>query len=236
MAAARARPDRAAALEQYRRRADVYDLELRLFEPIRRRAIALLELKPGQRVLDVGCGTGLSFAGLRRGVGPSGRIVGIEQSPDMIAKARRRVAQNEWGNATLVTAPVADAAIRGRADAALFHFTHDILRDRRAIANVLRHLKPGARVVACGLKWSRPWAVAVNLAVLAAARRSVTTLEGLREPWSHLAGRLDDLRIESAMADAVFVATGAVRRPRNGAAGRNAGARRAPLSSARSRR
>jgi demethylmenaquinone methyltransferase/2-methoxy-6-polyprenyl-1,4-benzoquinol methylase len=212
MASPSARPDRAAALEQYRRRAHVYDLELRLFEPIRRRAMVLLELEPGQRVLDVGCGTGLSFAGLRRRVGASGRIVGIEQSPDMIAKARRRVAQNEWRNVTLVNAPVAIAAIRGRADAALFHFTHDILRDRRAVANVLRHLKPGARVVACGLKWSRPWAVGVNLAVLAAARRSVTTLEGLVEPWDHLARRLDDVRVESALAGGVFIATGIARR------------------------
>jgi ubiquinone/menaquinone biosynthesis C-methylase UbiE len=169
-------------------------------------------------VLDVGCGTGLSFAGLRRGVGATGRIVGIEQSPEMIAKARRRVAQNEWRNVIFVNAPVASAAIRGKADAALFHFTHDILRDERAIANVVRHLKPGARVVACGLKWTRPWRVGVNLAVLAAARRSVTTLEGLAAPWSRLARRLTEVRVESAMADGVFVAIGVVRKRGGGPA------------------
>lgn len=205
------RPDRAAALAQYRRRADRYDLQLVLFEPIRRRAIERLELRRGETVLDVGCGTGLSFAGLRERIGAAGRIVGIEQSPDMIAKARGRVARHRWSNVSLINAPVARAAIRGKADAALFHFTHDILRDPRALANVARHLKPGARVVACGLKWSRPWAVGVNLAVLAAARHSVTTLDGLRAPWSHLARLLDDLQVESALAGGVFVATGVVR-------------------------
>jgi ubiquinone/menaquinone biosynthesis C-methylase UbiE len=217
------RPDRAAALAQYRRRAGVYDLELRLFEPVRRRALRQLALRPGDTVLDVGCGTGLSFAGLHERVGGTGRIVGIEQSPEMIAQARQRAARHGWDNLTLINAPVARASIRGKADAALFHFTHDILREPRALANVVRHLKPGARVVACGLKWSRPWAVGVNLVVLAAARHSTTTLEGLREPWSHLARMVDDLRVESALGGGVFVLTGLVRAA---AAGGGAAARR----------
>ena len=46
----------------------------------------------------------------------------------------------------LVCSPVEDAKLRVRADAALFHFTHDILLRPEAIANVLGHLKPGARL------------------------------------------------------------------------------------------
>ena len=56
-------PNRSTALRQYRSRARIYDLELLLFEPVRHRAIELLRLKKGDRVLDVGCGTGLSFTG-----------------------------------------------------------------------------------------------------------------------------------------------------------------------------
>ena len=62
-------PSRSAALRQYRSRARIYDLELALFEPIRQRAIDLLHLKNGDRVLDVGCGTGLSFSALEGLVG-----------------------------------------------------------------------------------------------------------------------------------------------------------------------
>jgi SAM-dependent methyltransferase len=202
------RPDRSAALAQYRRRAGVYDLELFLFEPIRRRAIERLGLARGDVVIDVGCGTGLSFEQLVARVGDGGRVIGIEQSPEMIEQARRRVDEHRWRNVQLVNAPVEEAAIRRRADAALFHFTHDILRAPRAVANVVAHLKPGARVVACGLQWGRRWALPVNLAVLAAARHSVSTLEGLRAPWSHLADRLGPLRIETTMLGAVFIASG----------------------------
>jgi ubiquinone/menaquinone biosynthesis C-methylase UbiE len=205
-------PDRTAALAQYRRRAGIYDLELALFEPIRERALQRLELRRGQTVLDVGCGTGLSFPGLRTGVGAGGRIVGIEQSPEMLAKARERVVEHGWKNVRLLQAPIAQSPLRGRADAALFHLTHDILRDPVALAHVVRHLKPGARVVASGLKWSRTWAFPVNFVVLAAARHSVTTLEGLEAPWDHLAALLGEMRIESAYAGGVFVAAGIVRR------------------------
>jgi ubiquinone/menaquinone biosynthesis C-methylase UbiE len=201
-------PDRAAALTQYRRRADRYDLELALLEPIRARAIQLLALKPRDVVLDVGCGTGLSLERLREGIGARGKIIGIEQSPEMIAKARARIAQHSWRNVSLLCSPVESAKFDVKADAALFHFTHDILRQPKAIANVIAHLKPGARIVACGLKWTGGWALAANLFVLPAALHSVTSLEGLHEPWDKLAACVGPLQIQSLLLGAVYLASG----------------------------
>ncbi|MEO8059232.1 MAG: methyltransferase domain-containing protein [Burkholderiales bacterium] len=204
-------PDHSAALAQYRRRAAVYDLELALFEPVRRRAVERLVLRPGDLVLDVGCGTGLSLPLLQPEVGPTGRIVGIEQSPEMMALARERVARNGWHNVALIEAPAEAARLKGHADAALFHFTHDILREPLAIANVLSHLRPGAHVVACGLQWARFWAWPVNLFVLGAARHSVTSLAGLGSPWSLLAPHLQELRVDTMVAGGVFIASGVLR-------------------------
>ena len=204
----RQEPNRTAALEQYRQRAGLYDLELALFEPFRHAAIARLALRPGDVVLDVGCGTGLSLAPLRQGIGLTGRVIGIEQCPEMMAKTRQRVAQNHWNNVTLLYSPVEAADIAGRADAALFHFTHDILRNPTAVANVIRHLKPGARVVACGLKWVVPWAIPANLLVWSAALHSVTSLEGLHAPWSWLATFTGPLEVETLLLGAVYIASG----------------------------
>jgi SAM-dependent methyltransferase len=205
-------PNRWIALRQYRDRAPIYDLELALFEPVRRRAIELLDLKPGATVLDVGCGTGLSFAGIEQRIGPHGSIVGIEQSSDMIERARSRASHQSWRNVTLLSSAVEEAEIPLAADAALFHFTHDILRTPKAVAHVIEHLKPGARVVAAGMKWAPPRAMPLNLFVLYGALRSISTLEGLRRPWDRLAAMLGDVQIEVMLGGTVYLATGTVRR------------------------
>jgi len=188
-------PDRQLALKQYRLRSRFYDIELAVFEPVRRKAIARLSLKKGATVLDVGCGTGLSFEMLQQGIGPRGRIVGIEQSPEMIEQARSRVARHGWTNVTLLNAPVEAAIIPFKADAALFHFTHDILRNPDAVGNIAQHLKPRAHVVAAGLTWGAPWNLAANGFVLMAALHSVTSLEGLGSPWSHLADQVGEMEV-----------------------------------------
>lgn len=201
-------PDREAALAQYRRRAGVYDVELALFEPVRRQAVARLALKPGQTVIDVGCGTGLSLPLLAAGVGRRGRLIGIEQSPEMLARARDRVKAAGWRHVELIEAPVEAARIARRAEAALFHFTHDILQRPEAVANVMAALEPGAMVVASGLKWAPPWALAVNLMVLPAALRSVTSLAGLAAPWHLLQPWLTDFDVRPALFGGAYVASG----------------------------
>jgi ubiquinone/menaquinone biosynthesis C-methylase UbiE len=204
-------PNRSTALRQYRSRARIYDLELFLFEPVRQRSIELLRLKNGDRVLDVGCGTGLSFTALENLVGVDGSIVGIEQSPEMLERARARADDNNWRNVEFVSASVEDAAIPFAADAALFHFTHDIMRTPKAVANVVSHLKPSARVVAAGLKWAPVRTMPLNLFVWNAALRSTSTLEGLARPWSNLETILQELEVEQMLGGTVYVASGIVK-------------------------
>ena len=207
--------DHRAALDQYRRRAAVYDVELALFEPVRRRAVARLALQPGEVVLDMGCGTGLSLPLLHAGVGDAGHVIGVEPSPEMIALAQQRVrAMGDACRVTLIAAQAEAARLPEAADAVLFHFTHDVMRDARAIDHVLGQLKPGARVVACGLQWAGLWAWPVNLMVLPAALRSVTSLEGLHKPWSHLEPQVQIERVEALMGGGVYLASGVLAAPR----------------------
>ncbi len=208
-AARRQSAARHQALQQYRARADRYDSELEPFEPLRREAIQRLDLRPGETVIDVGCGTGLSFGPLLDQLGPTGHIVGIEQCPEMMAKAHHRFPDRRASQLRLVQAPVEEAQWPGLAHAALFHFTHDILRNPRALDNVLAHLAPGARVVATGLQWAAPWVWPVNLFVLGAAMYSVSSLDGLAQPWSELAPRLNSFEVKPTWMGGIFMATGA---------------------------
>jgi hypothetical protein len=127
----------------------------------------------------------------------------------MVAQARRRVARARWARVTLLCPPVEAADIRVNADAALFHFTHDILQRPEAIANVVSHLKPGARVVASGLKWAAPWLLRpVNLFVLPAALRSVTSVDGMGQPWRLLQDQFGQMHVESRLRGGAYIASG----------------------------
>src|SRR5262249_25535240 len=59
----------------------------------RARTRAVLRIRPGERGLDIGCGPGFLSCELAREVGPSGRIVGIDASPEMLEAARARAAR-----------------------------------------------------------------------------------------------------------------------------------------------
>ncbi len=67
-------------------------------------AVKRLALQPGDAVIDLGCGTGLSLPLLVDAVGPGGQVIGVDASPHMLARARRRVEAAGWRGVELVEA------------------------------------------------------------------------------------------------------------------------------------
>jgi demethylmenaquinone methyltransferase/2-methoxy-6-polyprenyl-1,4-benzoquinol methylase len=210
---ATAAPDPPLARESYRTLAEFYDVRTLAGQPYRRQAVRRLGASRGETILDIGCGTGLNFAQLEAAVGPSGRLVGVDASAQMLAQARPRTERHGWSNVDLVVGTAEDAEIpTSRADAALICGVHDVMRSRSALANVLRHLRDGGRVVAAGPKWVpwwRPGSVALNLFTWTLNRDYVSTFDGFDRPWSHLADLVGDLHIEEVYAGGGYIATGA---------------------------
>lgn len=199
-------PDPQRAIEKYRGRASGYDASARNTMDLRRRTVDLLALRAGDVVLDVACGTGLSFGLLAAGVGPAGRVIGVELSPEMMAQARRRVAAEGLAQVELVEAPMESARIDGPLDAVLFNYTHDVLRSPAALDNILRHLRPGARIALAGIKHPPWWLFPARLWRLLKARPYVTTFEGLDRPWSLLAGRVGAVEVYPVMMGTNYLA------------------------------
>jgi ubiquinone/menaquinone biosynthesis C-methylase UbiE len=194
---ARGKPDPDAARALYERHADSYDLQTDWAGADRDRVVELLDLQPGETVLDVGCGTGLCFAAVLERIGPSGRLVGIEPSVDMLGLASQRVERAGWGNVDLRLG-LAEEQLRpdDALDAALFCFTHDALRSRPTLEAVVGRLRPGGRVAAVGPMWAPWWAPAMNVLVWYVTSDYVTTFEGFSKPWSHLAALIPGLEVE----------------------------------------
>ncbi|HVQ03857.1 MAG TPA: methyltransferase domain-containing protein [Burkholderiaceae bacterium] len=174
------------SIERYKRRAAGYDESAQYTMPLRRRTIALLQLQPGQVVLDVGAGTGLSYALLRDGVGEAGRVVAFEQSPDMFAQAALRVDRERWRNVWHVCAPAETVQLPEPADAVLFNYTHDILRSHEALANLMRQVKPGARIAVAGIKYFPWWTGPLNIYTWLKNRPYNAKPGDLWHPWDRI--------------------------------------------------
>ncbi|MFB6353106.1 MAG: class I SAM-dependent methyltransferase [Halobacteriales archaeon] len=149
----------------YDRWSRVYDWNpaLRLVRPARRRAVAALDLAPGDTVVDLGTGTGANLPFLRRAVGPTGRVVGIDASPGMLARARRRVERRGWANVTVLEGDVRDPPLAGSVDAVLSAFVAVMFDDPgRLVEAWAGHLDGGRMAHLYAGPSDRPSAPAAN--------------------------------------------------------------------------
>jgi ubiquinone/menaquinone biosynthesis C-methylase UbiE len=173
----------------------------------KRHSFALLDLRPGHRVLDVGCGTGEDARALAEIVGAHGRVVGVDASAAMIEEARRR----SEGPDLPVEFRVGDAHALdfadGAFDGARADRVHQHLEDpERALAELIRVTKSGGWVVVAEPDWGSLMVDAPDRetteAVLAAIAGRV------RHPW--MGRRLYGLFQRAGLVEVSVVAGAAV--------------------------
>ncbi len=119
-------------------------------EPAQSLMLDMAALQPGERVLDVACGTGLVSFRIVDAVGATGAVVGTDISGEMIETARRHAAERGVDNATFERFDAEDLQLEGEPfDAALCGLGLMYVPDPvKALAEMRRWLKPGGRAAA----------------------------------------------------------------------------------------
>ena len=204
-------PDEGRSIESYRRVAGGYDASCTRTMSLREEAVALLNLQRGDVVVDVASGTGTSFPLLMKAIGPAGHLIAIEHSPDMMARARRRVEEAGWRNVTLIEGKVGRVRLPVAADALFLHFTHDVVQSPASLDALFSGAKPGARVVVAGVRLLPWWLAPVNLWIMFRARHYLTTHAGLRQPWRNVLKHVPDLVVRPRLLGTAYVAHGRYR-------------------------
>jgi precorrin-6B methylase 2 len=191
------------------------DFDVSFIKPVRAEAVRLLNLHAGDRVLDLGCGMGGSFPFLVDAVGPTGEVVGVEISPDVVINARRRVERHGWSNVKVIESAAQIAPLTGTYDGVVMFAAPDVYASKEALANVIPHLRAGARVVLFGAKTtSRILGTALNpLLKLAVSKLSFETTPRLEsDPWRLVAAYVERLEVRQYFLGTMFLASGSLAR------------------------
>jgi ubiquinone/menaquinone biosynthesis C-methylase UbiE len=144
-------------IHAYRKRAKRYDTVVKLLnlfssfgfniEGWRREAIQALNLKRGDTVVDIGCGTGLNFRLLQEAIGPEGQIIGVDLSEAMLAEARERAEEQGWKNIVLRQGDAAQFEVPANVGGILSTFALILIPEREKV------VRKGCEALAIGRQW-----------------------------------------------------------------------------------
>jgi len=201
---------------------DVLSAEYPVYRAGRRLGIDALRLRPGERVLDIGCGTGLNFRLLQDRIGPNGTIIGLDRSAAMLERARRRAASGGWTNIILIRANlltldpgavrkvIAGSGGAGTAQAALATYSLSLMPDRQAAWNsMVSLLDESARVSVVDMQ--DPVGPARWLTPLARLACHLGGADITAHPWTRVEERCSGIVSASTRAGHIQIRAGALR-------------------------
>ncbi|MBH0022875.1 class I SAM-dependent methyltransferase [Salinibacterium sp. SWN248] len=209
------------AWKKYRFGTQFYDAmsgEWAVYRSGRVAGIELMGLRPGDTVVDLGCGTGLSFELLVDAVGPTGQVIGVDASAPMLQVAAKRAVRKGWSNVRVVQADAtklsaADLAVDGvvpTVDAVFSAYALSVMGSHPTVlAGAQKLLRSGGRLGIVDMQ--RPVGAAKIFTPLArlACRMGGADIEA--HPWEWLTQRADDVRQTSRRGGHIRAVTGTLK-------------------------
>ena len=201
----------------YNRVAGAYDVLVRPYDLIggrrlQRRAIDELHLSSGDTVIDLGTGTGWNLPYLAEQVGQEGRVIGVDLSEGMLARARRRVDAAALSNVELIRADLREYEPPATASGVIAAFSLEMVPEHEAvIRQLVSSLGPGARIASVGLREPEDWPDwAVRLGSLLNRPFGVNPAYRDIAPWTSIRRHLSNTIVATSHAGAVYLAVGTI--------------------------
>jgi demethylmenaquinone methyltransferase/2-methoxy-6-polyprenyl-1,4-benzoquinol methylase len=181
----------------------------------RQKAVDLLCLSIGDRVVEIGCGTGRNFALLEHAVGPEGMVIAIDASETMLAQAAKRVARERWTNVEFVQSDAASYDFPTDIDGVISTYTLMAIPEYdRVIERACQALKLGGRCVVLDQKL--PSGTASRLVPLLdflSRPFDYSRIVSQRRVWESVQRHAGNVEVEPLYFGFVYLAVGEIRNP-----------------------
>jgi len=191
------------------KRHDLIDWLLFLPFGLRKRAVEWIGLRPGGRVLEIGCGTGPNLRFLREAVGPGGRVYGVDISAGMLTHARALCARHGWTNVSLTQGDAIDHVAPEPLDGALFSLSYNTMPHHRSVlARTLEQVRPGGRIVVMDAKLPPGVAGKIILPFSIWLMKRTVLGNPYVKPWEHLACATVDFAMQERLFGSYYICRG----------------------------
>ncbi|MBL1215210.1 MAG: class I SAM-dependent methyltransferase [Ignavibacteriae bacterium] len=144
----------------YKKRAKRYDLTAQLYYlfgfrewAYRKKAVKKLNIKEGDTVVEIGCGTGLNFSLIQNIIGENGKIIGVDITEEMLNSAEQKINENNWKNVELINADASEFVPSENVDGIITSFAVSLSPNLETILQkYFDILKPNSTFVILDLK------------------------------------------------------------------------------------
>ena len=176
---------------------------------LRRNAVDRLNLRHGDSVLEVGCGTGRNLPFLHSAVGPSGHVYGVDLSPGMLGKAFELTRRNRWSNVELSEGDAVDYVAPTPLDGVLFSLSYNTMPHHRAVLqHAWNQLRPGGSLVIMDAKPPPGRGGEMILPFSVWLMKRTVLGNPYLQPWKDLAAITSDFEMEEFLFGSYYICRG----------------------------